>query len=514
MVSRRLGPATAAAALTAAVFATRWPWRSEMLFSWDSANFALAVAHIDIAAHQPHPPGYLAYVFAGRAFAAVTGDVNRALVLWNVMASVAVVALVTIFGRAVDRSQTGRYVGLAAGAIVMTSPLFWFYGEVAEIYVSELLVALTLTALAWAAQQGRRGAAAVCGAMVGVAALVKVTAVMFSAPLMAVVWIGLEPRARRQFAAAMLASVGAAAAVFLSVAPEVVSITWAQFTEATSGSSVLTGGDAGRALNRNLRELGGAVISALGVVNLAAFAIWTAKDRTLPPGLNARFVLFWAAPLLLFLGLVHIGRPGYVLPLLPLAALILAGFYVRLGPRVAAALVTLQGGVNAAHFLLLAPFPAGVTGAEQAYAAKAWHQRLASDLQPLTVTTARSIAQSDDQIGELRQIVASTCPTGEALIVSLRGAVDVRRISWYFPAATALGLESGRTPVLVERREVRPIAAEGMALSTSCPLVWLAGNNPSSVSAAIPPPGSMPTSLGWTSPPMTLHLDRRGLTSF
>ena len=45
-----------------AAFVTRWPFRSRALFSWDSANYALALERIDIGAHRPHPPGYLAYV--------------------------------------------------------------------------------------------------------------------------------------------------------------------------------------------------------------------------------------------------------------------------------------------------------------------------------------------------------------------------------------------------------------------------------------------------------------------
>jgi hypothetical protein len=79
--------------LVAATVISRWPFRSRFLFSWDSANFALGIARIDIAQHRPHPPGYLGYVLAARALNAVLHDANTAMVLWNIAAT-ALAALV------------------------------------------------------------------------------------------------------------------------------------------------------------------------------------------------------------------------------------------------------------------------------------------------------------------------------------------------------------------------------------------------------------------------------------
>ena len=76
-----------AACLGATVVLTRWPLRSHALFTWDSANFALAIARIDVAQHRPHPPGYLGYVPVARAINFVVRDANTALVLWNVVAT-------------------------------------------------------------------------------------------------------------------------------------------------------------------------------------------------------------------------------------------------------------------------------------------------------------------------------------------------------------------------------------------------------------------------------------------
>jgi len=73
-------------AIASAVLLTRWTFRSHFLFSWDSANFAFAMDRIDVAAHRPHPPGYLAYVIAARGLLFLTGDPNTARVVWNIIA--------------------------------------------------------------------------------------------------------------------------------------------------------------------------------------------------------------------------------------------------------------------------------------------------------------------------------------------------------------------------------------------------------------------------------------------
>jgi hypothetical protein len=136
-IQRRSGGRAAAFGIVAAVaatIATRWALRSRFLFSHDSANFALAMARIDIAAHRPHPPGYLAYVFAARALDRIFHDPNTALVAWNIAAAALAVALVFVFARRAAAESGGAIVAaVAAALILLTSPLFWFYNEVAEI---------------------------------------------------------------------------------------------------------------------------------------------------------------------------------------------------------------------------------------------------------------------------------------------------------------------------------------------------------------------------------------------
>src|SRR3954464_108685 len=112
---RRRAFVIAAIALIAIVI-TRWIFRSHALFSWDSANFALGMIHIDIGAHRPHPYGYLGYVLVARGLNGFIHDPNMSLVVWNIVATaVSVIALLHIAwnGLQPDKSQLLRTAAAA-----------------------------------------------------------------------------------------------------------------------------------------------------------------------------------------------------------------------------------------------------------------------------------------------------------------------------------------------------------------------------------------------------------------
>jgi len=112
---------------------TRLPFRSQILYHWDSVNFALALDHFDVRIHQPQPPGYILYILLGRAFNTLLHNPNVSLVWISILFSGLTVA--AIFWLA--RTMFGRQVGLVSASLALTSPLFWFHGEVALSYIVE-----------------------------------------------------------------------------------------------------------------------------------------------------------------------------------------------------------------------------------------------------------------------------------------------------------------------------------------------------------------------------------------
>jgi hypothetical protein len=457
------------------VLATRWPFRSHALFSWDSANFALAMARIDIAAHRPHPPGYLGYVLAARALDLVFHDPNTSFVVWNLIVTALAAALLVRWAWELGEGQPHQaLLPAATAAMFLSGPLLWFYGEVAEIYPSELLVSLLVAYAAWRVIRGTASAIVWCAVALAAAAIFKVTAAILIFPLAAYAWTR-APRPLRVPAVAIGAALLAVvAATFLILEPDILSIVWRQFATSTASTRVVGGTTSVfRALNLNARDTFTAAVSALGFVNLAALFAWIVIDRRLPAGLTRPVALLWAVPWLALVLAIHIGRRGYVLPLVPVAALVLASFYARQRRNVAIALVTVQLVANAAQFIWLEPLPAAMVG-DALYKDKPLAERIASDLDAVTFPTATTIAASDQRAAALAALVDSVCPSRDPIIV---GEEDWRRVLLYFPSATAINTSGDRVLYVGRETNFAGVPANGTTFVTSCPAIWLAGDD-------------------------------------
>jgi 4-amino-4-deoxy-L-arabinose transferase-like glycosyltransferase len=172
---------------------------------WDSAQYAAAVSHFDVNHGRPQPPGYWLYVEAGRLVHATGLSTVDSLVLVAALASALAAGLVVVAGRDLG----GRWVGLAAGLVVATSPFAWFSGSVISTYSFDLAVAPLLMILAWRARPGSwHGAAALVA--LGLAAGFR-QSVILSFALVALVAVTGSVRRFRQGVVALAA--GAAAVV-------------------------------------------------------------------------------------------------------------------------------------------------------------------------------------------------------------------------------------------------------------------------------------------------------------
>jgi hypothetical protein len=495
---------------------SRWPFRSHALFSWDSANFAMALDRIDIAMHRPHPPGYLGYVFAGRILQHVFPDANAALVAWNLIATTLAALVIAQFAFEVADPDRRRVTAIAATAILLTSPLVWFYGEVAEIYPSELLFAALIGFFAARAARGNDGAIYTAAAALTLTAVFKVVTAFLMFPALVFAWTRVSTTARRR--AVMMVAAGAAIVIviFFAVQPNL----WTVATKLTRSSDWIiwfqnTGREnLFRALNRNLRNTLTAAVIAIGVVNSVALAVWAVRDRSLPSGLSRWTAWTWALPMLLFCVVLVIAKPGYLLPFVPLAAIVIGGFYARFGPAVATALIATQAAVNIAHFLWLSPFPAALTGGETRYRDKAVWQRIASDLQPLTFPTRATIVQSDRHVQALLTLVENTCPSRRPVILADLAPVDWRRVMFYLPDATAIHVTSSGVDFVGHATDFASLPAEGRDIVAECPPIWL---SPDEGPGGVPIPQDHSLQriphVGWTTAAGTLRVTPGSISS-
>ena len=123
----------------------RLPFTSKLLYDQDAVQFALALENYDVYLQQPHPPGYFLYVMAGKAINLFAQNGNASFVLLSVIASGLTVVAIYQLGRTLFDRETGLW----AATFALTSPLLWYYGEVALTYVVAAFFNTWIAILCW-----------------------------------------------------------------------------------------------------------------------------------------------------------------------------------------------------------------------------------------------------------------------------------------------------------------------------------------------------------------------------
>jgi len=113
---------------------SRWLFQVTLLNNFDAVNYALALGHFDMSLHQPQPPGYPLYILLGRAFNLIFHDHLAALVWLSAVSSGLGVVAIYLVGR----EMFSRRVGIVAALLLATSTVFWFQGEMALPYTTDL----------------------------------------------------------------------------------------------------------------------------------------------------------------------------------------------------------------------------------------------------------------------------------------------------------------------------------------------------------------------------------------
>jgi len=197
---------------------------------WDSSQYAVAVSRFDVTHGRPQPPGYWLYVFAGRLVHGTGLGTVESLVLVSAVASAAAAGLVVVAGRDLG----GRWVGVAAGLLVATSPFAWFSGSIVSTYSFDLLIAPLLIILAWRARPHSWHGAAALAALGLVAGFRQSALIMFA--LLAALAVAGSVRRIRELLWALSAGVIALAVWFIPMVlaqPGGLGI-WTQATRAES----------------------------------------------------------------------------------------------------------------------------------------------------------------------------------------------------------------------------------------------------------------------------------------
>ena len=317
--------------------AVRVPFRSEYAYHWDSAEFALAIRHYDVALSQPHAPGYFLYVMAGKLVSAVAGEAHASLVWLSVVCGGGLAAVLYWLGTA----MFGRRAGMVAGLLGVTSPQLWFHSCVALTYVVDGFLVSCLVLVCWRAV--RRGGtwadAVMMGVMLALMGGVRQQSVPAMIPL--VVWTcWLFERSRwAKLVAVALISFGLGLAWFvpmvqlsggLDVYLEIVR----RHTTFNAPATWLGGGFDSLLWNVFFSAVfcvNGLVAGAIVLPVALGWRLWRLdkirkREWDLAHGDAIRVLALWLVPMVMFGSVVGFTKqPGYVLSYLPGLLLIVAG---------------------------------------------------------------------------------------------------------------------------------------------------------------------------------------------
>jgi hypothetical protein len=177
---------------------SRLPFQAKIPYGLDSVQFVLGLDHYDVTLHQPHPPGYFLFVMLGRAFSMAFRDPNLSFIALNILFSVLGALVFYRLGRALFGSGNG----LLSALLLVTSPLFWFHGEVALSNVADCFFVCLVTWFCWKTLNGDPRFVYYSAVALGLSGGVRQNTLVFLLPL----WLFSMARVglRRQLSALLL----------------------------------------------------------------------------------------------------------------------------------------------------------------------------------------------------------------------------------------------------------------------------------------------------------------------
>ncbi len=346
---------------------TRLPFQSQYLYHWDSVNMAYGIEEFNVQAGAPQYPGYIVYIALAQVLNGLIGDHQTTMLIISIVTSGLAVVAMFYLGRDMFNPTTG----LIGALYMLTSPLVWFYGEIALPHAMDLFsVTLSVWLLYRIMEGDQRGLwfTAVFLALVGG---FRQQNLLFLGPLIlfAIYRIGL-----RNLVIFVLIGFVTSLAWFIPMLQSTGGLQpylegSGEFTRGFWSTTSLLHGAGLPGLRRNLLNKllpytgyawSLAALPALYWLS-RAFSDW----RSALTNRKFWFFVLWTVPTLAFYIIIHMGQQGLVFVFLPALLLLSAeGTYqlFRARPAILQAVIMVIILVNAAIFIFVPEYPLGTSG--------------------------------------------------------------------------------------------------------------------------------------------------------
>jgi len=313
---------------------SRIPFRSRILYHWDSVNFAYAMREFSVAKEQPQPPGYIVYVWLCRLVDLLFHDAQATMVWISIVASALAVVALFYLGRSMFNRQTGLLAALFLGF----SPLFWFYGEIALPHTLDALLVIVSAWWLYETMRGDHRYLYPAIAVMAVAGGVRQQTIIFLAPLLL---FALRRVGWKRFLVAGALGALACLAWFVPLMALSGGLSnyirvMGEFSRRFQSTTSVFMGAGWRGVVYNMRKLamytlyGWSVALVPGVIQMISATSRLCRCRWPKQWEGSLYVFLWIAPALIFYTIVHMGQQGLIFVFLPALSLISAVGSMRL----------------------------------------------------------------------------------------------------------------------------------------------------------------------------------------
>lgn len=322
--------------LAGAVMVSRWVGKSSYLYASDSGLYALALRHYDVSVQQPHPPGYPLYILFAKPIYWLTKDANLSLVVVSIVFSI--LSIYAVFYLA--KKIYGAKVAWLSIFLLASAPLFWFHGQVALNYTSDVFFSALFARYIYVAVTQRKSQALLMATIIlAIGGGFRPTLILFMLPLW--LWGIWRQRNWRERWMAKGALIGT---VLTWLIPMVyLSGGWVSIGHAFASMFLVKNGIYTESIfQRGLPQLFSHAqliidnlilnfgwASVLIVLLLGSFLVPTIRSIHFNY-FNLGFWFVWLVPALIFYLVVIFTMPGYLLVILPVLVILTALAIVKL----------------------------------------------------------------------------------------------------------------------------------------------------------------------------------------
>lgn len=311
------------------VIISRIPFMSKFLYDWDSVNYALAFENYDILLSQPHPPGYILFVAVGKAFNFIFNDPNVSLIFLSMLFSI----LTVIFIYFLAKEMFSHKIAIFSVIILIFNPIFWFYGEIAAIYMSEAFFAALIAYSSYQIIKGNEKFIYISAIILGLSGGFRQDLILFMFPL----WLFClyykkinYKKILKSFSLLMLS-------ILIWYIPTILLaggyanyniVTSSQLMASIKVNSIIFGANISNQIRMDSLLFSWSIlgIGIIGVLTIILFLIFRHKiifNLSYFKNKKLTFLILWIIPSFIFYLLILIAKPGYILIYLPSIAIIL-----------------------------------------------------------------------------------------------------------------------------------------------------------------------------------------------